>query len=213
MNAKTLLSAAASGALMAMAASSAQALPTFYFNAYGGWLDGTATGFPDPAFTGIEASGSPAAGDAPQFLPAGINNNLIWGTATGNGGPFSGRSGAIINDPASLTSGIGHMQQASIEAGNLAPVLLGTLTHINEPIENVFEGDVRVRYFFDVYADAARTQFIASLDSAPFGDFLIHFNETLNAEPCQAGSVSVCDDIFSFGPANATDSFIYEGKE
>lgn len=222
MNAKTLLSAAVSGVLMAAAATSAQAMPTFYFNAYGGWVVPSATGFPDPTYTGTVASGSGAAGNAPSQLPGtvtpgtvvNLSNNLIWGTATGAAGPFGGRSGAIINDPASLTSGIGHMQQSAIEAGDLAPVLLGTLTHVNEPIQETFTGTARVSYFFDVYADAARTDFIASLSSAPFGDFLINFTETPNiAGTCPAESASVCDDIFSFGPAAATDSFIFEGKK
>lgn len=215
MNAKTLLSAAVSGVLMAAAASSAQAMPTFYFNAYGGWINGSASAtFPDPAYTGTEASGSPAVGDAPQFLPAGLNNNLIWGTATGDGGPFGGRSGAIINNPGDGISGPGHMQKSAIVVGDTQPVLLGTLTHVNEPIEEDFKGTVKVRYFFDIYADAARTVFIDSLSSAPFDDFLIEFTETPNiAGTCPAGSVSVCDDIFSFGPAAATDSFIFEGKK
>ena len=215
MNTKTLLSAAVSGVLMAAAASSAQAMPTFYFNAYGGWINGSASaGFPAPAYSGTEASGSGAPGNTPSALPAGLNNNLIWGTATGTGGQFSGRSGAIINDPASLTSGIGHMQQSAIEAGDLAPVLLGTLTHVNQPIQETFTGTAKVRYFFDVYADAARTIFIDSLSSAPFDDFLINFTETPNiAGTCPAGSASVCDDIFAFGPAAATDSFIFEGKK
>lgn len=213
MNAKTLLSAAVSGVLMTAAASSAHAL-TFYFNAYGGWLDGSDSGFPDPAYSGTEASGSGAVGDAPQFLPPDVYNNLTWGTAIGDGGPFDGLSGAIINDPASLSSGTGHMQQAAIDVGDLSPVLLGTLTHVNEPIREDFTGTATVRYFFDVYADAARTQLIASLDSAPFGDFLISFTETPNiAGTCPAGSTSVCDDIFSFGPTDATDSFIFEGKK
>lgn len=222
MNAKTLLSAAVSGVLMAAAATSAQAMPTFYFNAYGGWVVSSATGFPNPTYTGNEAGGPlvPLLNNAPGFFPGtsanptSLSNNLIWGTATGTGGQFSGRSGAIINDPASLTSGIGHMQQSAIEAGDLAPVLLGTLTHVNQPIQEAFTGTAKVRYFFDVYADAARTIFIDSLSSAPFDDFLISFTETPNiAGTCPAGSASVCDDIFAFGPAAATDSFIFEGKK
>lgn len=213
MKAKTLLSVAVSGVLMAAAATSAQAT-TFYYNAYGGWINGSASAsFPNPTYSGTEASGSAASANAPQNLPAGLNNDLIWGTAQGSGGPFAGRSGAGINDDLPAGTGIGHMVQGDTVVGVAQPTLLGTLTHYNEPINEAFQGTAKVRYYFDVYADPGKTTLIKSIDSSSFGDFLINFTETPNvAGTCPAGSVSVCDDIFSFGPASATDSFTYLGQ-
>lgn len=222
---RTLLSTLVAGALAAGSMGSASALE-FYFDGYGGWVINSASvnPFPNPTYAG------PGVVDGKNNLIAGLSNDLIWGTAQGDGGPFNGRSGARINDPASLPGNADddYVRNSPITVSSDQPVLLGTLTHFNEPINEWWDrtGDVSpvgfanvatasVRYFFDVYSDAAKTNLIASLSSEPFGDFVISFEETHNEEPCTlnvvGGPGTTCDDIFSFGPADASDTFVYQG--
>ena len=223
---RTLLSTLVAGALAAGSMGSASAQPTFYFDGFGGWVVDSASidPFPDPVYDG------PGVVDGQGVAIAGLSNDLIWGTATGSAGPFDGRSGARINDPTSLGNAAGDFVQNSPIVVNLgSPVLLGTLTHFNEPIlEGWQPGDsspgmtadvatASVRYFFDVYSDAEKTpeNFIARLSSEPFGDFDISFFETQNDGDCElnvpGGPGSNCDDLFSFGPAAASDTFTFEG--
>jgi len=228
---KTLLSTLVAGALAAGWMGSASAQPTFYFDGFGGWEVGSASSnpFPSPAYGGPGVVGGP--GGPTGVIPiAGLANDLIWGTATGSGGPFAGRSGARINDPVSIGNAAGDYVQNSPIVVNLgSPVLLGTLTHFNEPIAEWWQpGDsspgmgpgpatATVQYFFDVYSDAAKTPagFIARLSSEPFGGFEISFFETHNDGDCElnvpGGPGSNCDDLFSFGPADASDTFDYLG--
>lgn len=225
---RTLLSTLVAGALAAGSMGSASAQPTFYFDGYGGWVINSASTnpFPDPTYDGdgvvVDGQGNPIAG---------VSKDLIWGTAQGDGGPFDGRSGARINDPASIPGNAAgdYVQNSAITVSNDQPVLLGTLTHFNEPIDEWWDrtGDVNpdtfaniatasVRYFFDVYSDEAKTpeNLIASLSSESFGDFDITFEETHNDGNCELGGTGTgdnCDDIFSFGPAAASDTFTFEG--
>jgi PEP-CTERM motif len=222
---KTLLSTLVAGALAAGWMGSASAQPTFYFDGYGGWEVGSASSnpFPSPAYGGPGVVGKP-----------GLSNDLIWGTATDGGGDYAGRSYARINDPVSIGNipsdphvPADYVQNSPIEVNLGSPVLLGTLTHFNEPIAEWWQpgdsspgmGDgpatATVQYFFDVYSDAAKTDFIDSLSSEDFGGFEISFFETHNDGDCElnvpSGPGSNCDDIFSFGPADASDTFDYLG--
>jgi hypothetical protein len=231
---KTLLSTLVAGALAAGWMGSASAQPTFFFDGYGGWLDTPSSAsvnpFPNPTY------GGPGVEDRLGNPKLGLSNDLIWGTAQGTGGPFAGRSGARINDPVSIGNipsnphvPADYIQNSPIVVNVGSPVLLGTLTHFNEPIDEWWErtGDrstgmtanvatAKVRYFFDVFSDAAKTNLIASLSSQPFGDFEISFEETHNDGDCTlnvpGGPGSNCDDIFSFGPADASDTFDYLGE-
>jgi len=222
---KSLLSMLVAGALAAGWVGSASAQPVFYFDGFGGWVNGSASvnPFPSPTY------GGPGVVDGQGNVIAGLSNDLIWGTAQGSAGPFAGRSGARINDPASLGNAAGdYVQNSPITVSSNQPVLLGTLTHFNQPINEWWEasGDrsagmtanvatAKVRYFFDVYSDAAKTPagFIKRLTSEPFGDFEISFEETHNDGDCPPDNLagSNCDDRFSFGPANASDFFEYLG--
>lgn len=224
---RTLLSTLVAGALAAGSMGSALAQPTFYFDGFGGWVINSASvnPFPNPTY------GGPGVVDGQGNVIAGLSNDLIWGTAQGSGGPFEGRSGARINDPDSLGNAAGDYVQNSPIVVNLgSPVLLGTLTHFNQPISQWWQpGDssagmgegpatASVRYFFDVYDAPAKApeNFIARLSSEPFGDFDISFFETHNDGNCElnvpSGPGSNCDDLFSFGPAAASSTFSYEGK-
>lgn len=227
---KTLLSTLVAGALMAGSVGSASA-QIFYFDGFGGWVINSASidPFPDPTY------GGPGVVDGQGVAIPGLSNDLVWGTAQGTGGPFTGRSGARINDPVSLghtddpTNPDLYVQNSPITVSSDQPVLLGTLTHFNEPIDEHWEasGDrsagmnanvatASVRYFFDVYSDEAKTPagFIKRLSSEPFGDFEILFQETHNDGDCPPpnSAGSNCDDLFSFGPAAATDVFEFEGE-
>jgi len=230
---KTLLSTLVAGALAAGSMGSASAQPTFYFDGFGGWVINSASvnPFPNPTY------GGPGVVDGQGNVMAGLSNDLIWGTATGTDGPFVGRSGARINDPTSIGNIPSdphvpgdYVQNSPIVVNLGSPVLLGTLTHFNEPISEWWQpgesspgmtADVAtasVRYFFDIYDAPAKApeNFIARLSSEPFGDFDISFLETLNEEPCElnvpGGPGTTCDDLFSFGPAAASSTFSYEGK-
>lgn len=224
MNTKKLLQVAVAGALLVGAATSAHAL-TFYFDAYGGWVNGTATTapFPNPTFSGQNIMGDGT-----------VWSDLSWGTPQTTAGPYGGQSGGRINEPGTygaFTVAADYHVRDDLVVSSTDWQLLGLLKHYNEPINEWWEasGDrsagmnanyayADVRYFFDVYATAAdrnaETNRIAQLSSIPFGDFNLSFQETHNDGACPAPNPigSNCDDIFTFGPANATQSFTYLGE-
>jgi len=223
---KTLVSTLIVGAFAVGSIGSAQAT-TFYFDGYGGWLNGSASvnPFPDPAFSGQDILGDGT-----------VRSDLSWGTQQGTGGPFGGKSGARINEPGTYGAfavDADYHVRDDVVVSSTDWQLLGLLKHYNEPINEWWEstGDrsagmtanfatAKVRYFFDVYATEADRDAginrIAHLSSEPFDDFFLDFQETHNDGDCTlnvpGGPGSNCDDIFRFGPADATDIFNYLGE-
>jgi hypothetical protein len=221
---KTLVSTFIAGVFAAGSMGSAQAL-TFYFDAYGGWVDGSASTnpFPDPIYSGQDIVGDGS-----------VWSDLSWGTPQTTNGPYGGQSGARINEPGTYGAfavDADYHVRDDVVVSSSDWQLLGLLKHYNEPIDEWWEasGDVsagmtenfataNVRYFFDVYASEADrdagTNRIAQLTSEPFGDFLLAFQETHNDGTCPAPNPigSNCDDIFTFGPVGATDIFSYLGE-
>jgi hypothetical protein len=199
---------------------------SFYFDAYGGWLDGTASinPFPDPNFSGQDILGDGS-----------VRSDLSWGTPQGSGGPFGGQSGARINEPGTyggFSVDADYHVRDDVVVSSSDPQLLGLLTHYNEPIDEWWEagGDrspgmtsdtatASVRYFFDIYATEADrdagTNRITQLTSDSFGDFTVAFQETHNDGDCPPPNPegSNCDDIFTFGPAGATETFTHDGEK
>lgn len=222
---KTLLGSLIAGALAAGWMGAASAQPIFYFDAYGGWVVGTATvnPFPNPIYSGQDILGNGT-----------VRSDLSWGTPDTTNGPYNGQSGARINEPGTygaFTVAADYHVRDDIVVSSSDWQLLGLLKHYNEPINEWWEasGDrstgmtanfalADVRYFFDVYASAAdrdaQTNRIAQLSSVPFGDFELSFQETHNDGDCPAPNPigSNCDDIFEFGPADASQDFTYLGQ-
>jgi hypothetical protein len=220
MTQKKILAAALASTLAMGVVGTADAL-TIYTKGYGGFVDLSWSTDPFPS----------AACEGGTFVNDGdtICQAISWGTAQGTGGPFGGKSGAIINDGIQDFTVLG---ENVFENGTLqTPLeLLGTLTHINEPINEWWQvgqgGDsssgiaeakatVSVRYVLELYEDVGRTQLIDTLSSKLLGDFTVSFQETHNDGSCPAPNLagSNCDDIFEFGPLTATAPFSFMGKE
>jgi hypothetical protein len=193
--AKKQLAAAAATVVLGLVGTmgSASAL-TFSYTAGGGFVQGTASGYPAPVnFSGLRTDGTyaslnwgtPAVG---QQLQSGatINQNPIDGSNPGTAADLTG----------SVTVG-----------GNRAD--LGYVVHHNQ-IEGTAFGPAPVTITYNLMLkDGATSVFDWQ------GDFTLQFKETLNDSPCVDGNPagSTCDDIFNFVAVANSDptKFSYGG--
>jgi len=174
---------------------------TLYTSGYAGFSD------PIAALSGPEGGFEPANvyGD---FEIAGMTvyRAISWGEPSSSNGPFGGQSGAVANNttysPELSDSDYVITGTSNFVNGRSGPVVLGSLTYFNTPVETEanFEdgnpnfGAVGIRYALDIYSDPDRTDLLHTW----IGDFLLTFGETQNIAPCFLGSSSVCDDIFTY---------------
>jgi hypothetical protein len=186
----------------------------FTFVAYGGFVQGTNTGFqPVTSTQGCQADGADT-----------ICTSFVWGNPTGTLGPFAGQSGASINTGDNQASvGLTPAQLATVGQNIFSGDdqngwdstfgQFGTLTHWNRDLQTA-QGPaaIDVRYVLDLYDGATLVQTLRSDDLV--NDFVVSFTETANvAGSCPPNSVSVCDDIFTFATGNGqapTTSFVYQ---
>jgi hypothetical protein len=188
---RTLLTAAALAVALPGAAQAALTL-----TAFGGFVQDSASGFPDPTNYWDCALNT-----------AGTNNicaGFSWGVGTAAAaGPFDpAQSGASINviydgiepgdqDPREF--------QVEVDPKTLGEFfVLGTLTHYNEPIlSDAFMGEIAVEYDITI-------EDTVSGESVNFVElFDLMFSETLNEAPCDptpnpSGSPTPCDDTYEF---------------
>jgi hypothetical protein len=182
---------------------------------YGGFVQGSGSGFPDLTFEGCDAGG--------------LCTSIAWGSpvaGAGNLGPFDGRSAASINVLADNTvAGSNPLEEkAEIEPNTPNAVsgttveydhqplgqwnVLGSLTHWNRRINEFdFMGEVEVDYTIEITAADGPT---ITFDEI----FDVDFFETLNSAPCNPPNPlgSVCDDWFEF-EGTIDEKFVLGGTE
>ena len=214
---KTLL-ACALPAAMALAAAPASALE-FYYNAYGGFVPGTATNFPAPVAFSNENVAHNTSGELHATIEE-TYQQLSWGTeVTGHSnlalneagfeppvGPWNNITGHNLDPDPDM---IGHEWiNGAVTVSNDFGSVLGWLTHHNEVISEPFTGTVDIHYNLDLYADAAKTNLVWA---SPEMEFQLEVWETPNVEgDCPPGAdQSVCDDRFRYRllPAGDFDMF------
>jgi len=227
---KTLLSTLIAGSLAAgmSAPASAAPIPTFYYNAYGGFVSGSDVnlppptvysnvneGYQDPAATGYAPVGPkyPGGNGYPAVSPDTVYQQVSWGTAV------TGQSNLTINgagnEPAvpPWNAIIGHNAGAdtghewisgAVDVSNDFGSVMGWLTHNNQIISEPFLGEVGVHYHIDYYADAAMTIPVWSSGEL---EFILQIWETQNTEPCSPDQTegTICDDRFGYKLLGATD--------
>jgi hypothetical protein len=185
----------------------------FDFVAYGGFVQGTSSGFqPVISTQGCQADGADT-----------ICTSFIWGNPTGTLGPFNGQSGASINTldnqtlvgqtPADLaTEGKNIFTGNDVDGWESTFGQFGSLTHWNRDLQTAQgPASIDVRYILELYDGATLVQTLRSDDLVD--DFLVSFTETPNQPPCPPGSQSQCDDIFTFTTGNGQPpsvSFVYQ---
>lgn len=228
---KTLLGSLIAGALAAGTAvpASAAPLPTFYYNAYGGFVSGSDvdlpgtvvysdvnSGYLDPAATGYAPVGPkyPGGNGYPAVTPDTVYQQVSWGT------PVTSQSDLVINgegneppappwntvtghnaDPANS----GHEWiSGAVDVSNQFGSVMGWLTHDNKVISEPFIGTVGVHYHIDYYADAAMTIPVWSSGEL---EFVLQIWETPNTAPCPSDQTvgTTCDDRFGYKLLGATD--------
>lgn len=229
---KTLLSTLVAGALAAglTAPAGAVPLPTFYYNAYGGFVFGsdvdlppTVTysnvnvGYQDPAATGYtpEPNGPkyPGGNGYPAVTPDSVYQQVSWGAAqTGNSNLELNDQGneppvppwnTVTGRNAEAAPGYEWLSGA-VDVSNEFGSVMGWLTHNNEVISQSFLGTVGVHYHLDYYADEAKTMPVWSSGEL---EFVLQIWETPNAAPCPPDQTvgTTCDDRFGYKLLGATD--------
>ncbi|MBU1396030.1 MAG: PEP-CTERM sorting domain-containing protein [Gammaproteobacteria bacterium] len=229
---RTLLSTLVAGALAAGIAvpASAAPIPTFYYNAYGGFVFESDVDFPpptvysnvnegyaDPAATGYAPTGPkyPGGNGYAAVTPDTVYQQVSWGA------PVTGQSNLSLNDagneppvpPWNAITGhnadpnpanAGHEWiSGAVDVSNDFGSVMGWLTHNNEIISQDFTGTVGVHYHIDYYADAAMTMPVWSSNEL---EFVLQIWETPNAAPCPGpASNGPCDDRFGYQVLGATD--------
>jgi hypothetical protein len=180
---------------------------TFYYDTYGGFLEGTqsANPFPSPVFLGTRDArdaANQATGDGDDAW-----SRFGWGT-----GP---------NAPSYVDALPEEDQAVDVDGGR---VIFGTLQHFNQVIAEWWEpGDtspgmgegpatIEVSWNLDLYA----TLMDAQMDAGPIGSFSflfeLSFFETHNDAPCTTSiagfdrdHVTVCDDLFYVSRVQGSD--------
>ncbi|MDP1896324.1 MAG: PEP-CTERM sorting domain-containing protein [Sulfurimicrobium sp.] len=226
---KILLSVLVAGTLAVGLAGPASAapVPTFYYNAYGGFVFGSDSNFPqpvtysnenmgylDPTPAGYAPTGAkyPGGNGYPAVSPDLVYQQLAWGTAqTGNSnlaindalhappvGPWNAITGYNA-DPANS----GHEWiSGAVDVSNEFGSVMGWLVHYNEVISEAFTGTVGVHYHLDYYADAAKTIPVWSSGEL---EFVLQVWETPNEQvPCPNG-LNPCSDRFGYKVLGATE--------
>jgi len=202
MRTKAWLAMVAAGVLGVGLATTASAQETFWYNAYGGFVEGSeGEVFPDPVTYGAPNTfGQIQAGD-PLF------SEVAWGTEV------TGNSGLSLNDDAGLDQVAGqpeisilseegsrHINTGVIEStsGNH----FGWLTHINETIDEAFGPDgatIDLEYYVDIYDNEAKEgDPVETLGALPFQ---LEVWETLNDPAdgeCPDGTETPCADRFRY---------------
>ncbi|WP_296487728.1 THxN family PEP-CTERM protein [Rhodoferax sp.] len=203
---KKALAAASALVVLGMTGSIGSALAaTFTYDAGGGFLQGSALGFPAPVnYTGfrtnLDARNTDL--DATNDVWASLN----WGTPV-----VDVQSGATVNQLAPYTDNPGTAADlsGSVTVGG-DRVELGYLVHHNHVIGQSFgPNGVTISYNLQL-KDGPTSVFNWH------GDFNLEFKETLNSLPCTDGNPegTICDDWFRFTALAASDptSFSYGGK-
>lgn len=191
----TLIRTAIAGVIaVGMVAPASAHLLNFTYDSYGGFIEGTDSGIPSPVYTGFRDPRDPNN----STLDDGVDawDSIHWGTPVVEG-QHSGLHVSGVEDGTVTTDGI--------------LVDFGSLTHHNEPINNIFQGAVDLSWNLDIYDGAT---FVNGLN----WEYEIDIWETSNSsDPCPggdpAGVATSCADRFQYsllsGPANAT--FAYDG--
>lgn len=230
---KTLLSTLVAGALAAGIAVPAGAapVPTFYYNAYGGFVLDSDVDFPPPT---VYSNLNVAYANGELAAPAdNVYQEVSWGAAV------TGQSNLSLNDagneppappwndvdgdtsPNEIPQLDGHEWIfGAVDVSNDFGSVMGWLTHNNQIISQDFIGTVDIHYHLDYYSDPAKTNLVWS---APELDFTLQIWETPNAAPCDPEQTedTVCDDRFRYQVLGATGfgdpfdlplgSFTYDG--
>ncbi|MGB9130682.1 MAG: PEP-CTERM sorting domain-containing protein [Thiobacillus sp.] len=202
---KSLLSTLVAGALVTGLVGPASAL-TFYYDAGGGFVDGSDSGFPVPNYSGYKSTLDARNSDADPNND--VYSTFNWGVDIGNG-----QSGGVINQvpPISTHPGTGQDLNGAIVVGGV-PIDFGYVVHHNEEVSSIFgPATVIVSYNFNLYDDVAKTNLIKPWHA----DFLFSFKETANSDPCLDPNPkgTICDDFFSYSLiAGDPTSFTYAGK-
>lgn len=211
MNTKKLLQAAVAGAFVVGALGSAQAL-TFNYTAGGGFVEGTAVGFPPP----VNYSGLRTPLDARNAVLG--DGNDVWASLNWGAPVVAQQSGATINQLPPYTTNPGtaaNLTGSVVVGGQRAE--LGYLVHHNEVIGQAFgPGPVTVSYNLRL-VDGGNPVTWASGKDFWHGDFNLEFRETPNeGPPCVEGNPqgSICDDWFRFTALVGSDplNFTYGGQ-
>lgn len=169
----------------------------FYFNAYGGFTgpeEGIVPPTPDASFPNPEFT-------IPNVFDPDISSyqHFGWGTPTDTEHSHLTineiSAAGDPNDPANYNDHINDFITRDDPTGTT----MGTLTHHNFPIEEVFGPDmVAVHYHLDLYIDPAKT--IPVWSSGPM-DFTLGVWETLNDAPCEPPgnpATTECDDRLQY---------------
>ena len=160
-------------------AATAQA-DTFFVDAYGGFISGTAVGgagvtYIDDADTATGGTFDIGA-DADGRNSVGVTVDLTWGAATTVNGPYAGQSGHALS----------RVEDQPIEDNGLA-VPVGRLTHFNEPISvgtEILSTDMEWTIaLFANLADAGNAEATGDANAvySTTGTFTIYNWETNNA--------------------------------
>lgn len=227
---RTLLSTLVAGALAAGIAvpASAAPIPTFYYNAYGGFVMGSEDNLPETVeYTNLNVAYANGELNAPADD---VYQQVSWGT------PQTGNSNLTINEagdeppvpPWNTITGHtspnedpqlpGHEWiNGGVDVSNDFGSVMGWLTHHNEIIGEFFLGTVGVHYHLDYYSDPDKTDLVWSSDEL---NFVLEIWETANAGPCPEGE-PLCADRFRYQVLGATGfgdpfdlplgSFTYDG--
>ena len=201
----TLIQTAIAGIIaVGMAAPVSAHLLDFDYDSYGGFIEGTDSGIPSPVYEGFRDDRDPYNGDLAIDYPQDSGGDgapdawsgIHWGDPVVEG-QYSGLSVSGTEDGSVSTDGI--------------LVDFGSLTHHNEPINNIFQGTVDLSWNLDIYDN---TTFVAGFN----WEYEIDIWETSNSsDPCPggdpAGAATSCADRFQYallsGLTNA--SFAYDG--
>lgn len=188
MNAKRLLQVAVAGAFLAGALASAQAATIFTYDAGGGFVRGSATGFPSPVYTALGSS---------VLVPTAADS-LNWGTGvTPGSGATIDQFGAFSTNP-----GVEKDLTGSVTV-NGSNVELGYVVHHNEVIPDAgFTGSATVAYNLKLKDGA-------TLAYNWVGLFTLDFTETDNS------GGGCCDDYFHFVQlaSSSPNTFSYNGEQ
>ena len=153
---------------------------TLYYDGYGGFVvdsdlpvnSGTFSDNPETATGGSFDVGA----DPDDRNAANLRTDVIWGTATGDTGPYDGRSGLALSRVVDGTV-----------VDDAVTVLLGTLTHFNRPIQTGTSLESAEMQWsialFGTPADAANAEASGNANAVYefTGDFTLYNWETPNA--------------------------------
>jgi hypothetical protein len=185
----------------------AAAQPTFHYNAYGGFVSGSDSGFPDPIYEDQNTF------DRNATNPNSLYNEFAWGDVadadksrlTLNGSGLDN----VIDDPQRHVNNTLEISNDINPSGDPEPggSIFGYLSHDNNTIPNIFDGaTVGVDYYLDIYETDAKDNRIATI-GAPL-QFELEVWETNNAlASCPNGDPNPCDDRFRYRLVGAGGGF------